>query len=106
MKCVECKYIGNCKEKAKEPNLIGCTSGIPVEKMWIRTNADRIRAMTNEELAEFLANSNNFEPCKNCDYLFKDAMNERCNAPRGFICTKSYAEALIQEWLESEVETE
>ena len=54
MKCAECKYIRTCKEKAKEPNLGGCTSGIPIEKMGIRTNGDAIRAMTNQELAEFI----------------------------------------------------
>lgn len=52
MKCAECRYNGNCKEKSERPDLCGCTSGIPIEKMGIRTNGDAIRAMTNEELAE------------------------------------------------------
>lgn len=70
-----------------------------------KTNADRIRNMTNKELAEFLS-SDDFEACKNCDYLFKDAMNESCNAPSDFVCTKTYAAALIQKWLESECDAE
>lgn len=86
MKCAECKFSGNCKEKAKEPNLIGCTSGIPVEKMGIRTNADRIRAMTNAELADFL--------CKvKSDYQWADH-----EFPSEDACGD------WDEWLESEVE--
>lgn len=86
MKCAECKYAGNCKEKAKEPKLIGCTSGIPVEKMGIRTNAERIRAMTNAELADFL--------CKvKSDYQWADH-----EFPSEDACGD------WDEWLESEVE--
>ncbi len=83
MKCVDCKYIGNCKEKAKEPNLIGCTSGIPVEKMGIKTNGDRIRKMTNEELADIIM----------CPY---GTRAPSCGKPNCFKCCR--------EWLESEVE--
>ena len=69
-----------------------------------KTNADRIRSMSDEELAEFLADSEIFSPCKNCDFHFVDAMNDDCKAPDGWICTKGYAAALIQKWLQSEVE--
>lgn len=69
-----------------------------------KTNADRIRSMSDEELAEFLADSEIFSPCKNCDFHFVDAMNDDCKAPDGWICTKGYASALIQNWLQSEVE--
>ncbi len=69
------------------------------------TNFEWIKRMNVEELAEFLA-SDNFKACQNCEYIFKDAMNESCNAPRGFVCTKIYAAALIQKWLESECEAE
>lgn len=68
------------------------------------TNADRIRAMSDEELAEFLADSEIFSPCKNCDFHFVDAMNDDCKAPDGWICTKGYAAALIQKWMQSKVE--
>lgn len=88
MKCAECKYAGNCKEKAKEPKLIGCTSGIPVEKMGIRTNADRIRAMTNAELAEFL------EKAESAGY------NDSSITPKG---SDGFSMDML-EWLESEVD--
>lgn len=70
----------------------------------IKTQADRIRSMSDEELADFLADSEIFSPCKNCDFHFVDAMNDDCKAPDGWICTKGYAAALIQKWLQSEVE--
>ena len=73
-------------------------------KRYSRTNADRIRSMSDEELAEFLADSEIFSPCKNCDFHFVDAMNDDCKAPDGWICTKGYAAALIQKWLQTEVE--
>ncbi|MGN0271439.1 MAG: hypothetical protein ACI4DL_01660 [Lachnospiraceae bacterium] len=69
-----------------------------------QTNADRIRSFSDEELAEFLADLEIFSPCKNCDFHFVDAMNDDCKAPDGWICTKGYAAALIQKWLQSEVE--
>lgn len=83
MKCAECQYMGKCKEKAKEPNLLRCTIGIPVEKIGIRTNADRIRAMTNEELAEFL--------------LDIESMGYN-----GYSITDGYSD--FKEWLESEAD--
>lgn len=100
MKCEECQYIGKCKEKSKEPNLIGCTSGIPVEKMGIRTNADRIRAMTNEELAEFLVKIS-FGAYQSCMVIDEDCKHFP-DVPQGDeMCKKCF-----KEWLESEVETE
>ena len=68
------------------------------------SNADRIRSFSDEEMAEFLADSEIFSPCKNCDFHFVDAMNDDCKAPDGWICTKGYAAALIQKWPQSEVE--
>ena len=65
------------------------------------TQADRIRSMSDEELADFLADSEIFSPCNNCDFHFADARND-CKAPDGFLCTKGYAAALIQKWLQSE----
>ena len=64
------------------------------------TQADRIRAFSDAELADFLADSEIFSPCKNCDFHFVDV----CKAPYDWICTKGYAAALIQKWLQSEVE--
>ena len=65
-----------------------------------KTNADNIRSMSDYELADFLADREIFNACNNCDF---HRCND-CNAPSDFICTKGYAAALIQEWLQSEVE--
>lgn len=64
------------------------------------TNADKIRKMTNKELADFLADTDKFSACQHCDYLFKDCTCDFCNAPSGFVCVKAYASALIGRWLE------
>lgn len=99
MKCAECSYNGNCKEKSERPDLCGCTSGIPIEKMDIKTNEDRIRAMTNQELAEFLL-------------IFDDATdkyNYILQVIRSFSIydscdSKEEAKKKQLEWLESEVD--
>lgn len=88
MKCAECKYLGNCNQKLEEPNLIGCTSGIPIEKIGIKTNGDRIRKMANEELAEFL------EKAESAGY------NDSSITPKG---SDGFHMDML-EWLESEVE--
>lgn len=59
--------------------------------------------MNNEELADLLADTNKFNSCQYCEYLFKDAMCEFCYAPRNFVCDKTHAVALIAHWLEDEV---
>lgn len=58
-----------------------------------QTNADRIRAMSDEELAEFLTE---YEICTNCKYLAS-----KCEFDG--ICTKGFASAMAYEWLKSEV---
>ncbi len=93
MKCAECKYLGKCKEKAKMPDLSGCTSGIPIERMGIKTNGDRIRAMTNEELAEFI------EKAKMCGAMItRETTSVKCCD-----CTDGFCKN-VSEWLESEVD--
>lgn len=67
-----------------------------------QTNADRIRAMSDEELAEFMANKGGYIACNQCDFFNRD--EEKCESPSGWLCTKGYAEALIHNWLQSEVE--
>lgn len=62
-------------------------------------NADRIRAMTDEELAEFLEG---FVACDGCKY--KDRKTCRCTFENP--CTHGFAEAMIIEWLKSEAEQE
>lgn len=64
----------------------------------IQTNADKIRNMTDEELAEFLIRQH---ACDCCDFYGRGA---RCNAPDGFVCTNGYASAIIQKWLQEEAE--
>ena len=54
MKCINCNNAGKCLDHREIPDLAGCTSGIPDRKA--KTNADRIRNMTDEELAEWLHN--------------------------------------------------
>lgn len=49
MKCDECKNANICLDHREEETLVGCTSGIPDRK--VHTNADRIRNMSDEELA-------------------------------------------------------
>ena len=95
MKCDDCKYVGKCKEKAKMPDLSGCTSGIPIEKMGIKTNADRIRAMSNAELYELI------EKAKMCGALItRETTSEECCGCKDGFCKD------VAEWLESEAKTE
>lgn len=102
--CKNCKYEDMCLIKDKISKKIEmCTI---FETAGKQTNADRIRSLSDEELAEFLADSEIFSPCKNCDFHFVDEMNDDCIAPDGWICTKGYAAALIQKWLQSEVEVD
>lgn len=64
-----------------------------------QSNADRIRNMTDEELAKFLSE---FNACKVCEHYNKEA--DRCYADSGFVCVKAYAEAIIGDWLKHPVE--
>ena len=67
-----------------------------------KTNADRIRSMGDEELTEFMANIGGYIACCQCNFF--NHYEEKCESPYGWICTKGYAAALIQKWLQSEVE--
>lgn len=64
-----------------------------------RTNADRIRGMSDEELAKFLSE---FRACNVCEQF--DARLGKCNADNNFLCVKAYAEAIIGDWLNKPVE--
>ena len=70
MTCRQCKYITVCMAQADglgqvfDPNYDGehgCTDFAPF------TNADRIRAMSDEELSEFLTHMNPTN-CKDCAF--------------------------------------
>ena len=60
-----------------------------------QTNADRIRSMTDEELAEFLES---YSVCENCEYLH----GERCSLENP--CVHGFANAMAHKWLRKEVE--
>lgn len=59
------------------------------------SNADVIRNMTDEELAEFLEG---FTICDHCEYY----KNERCTLDNP--CVHGFAQAMAQEWLQTEVD--
>ena len=63
------------------------------------TNADKIRNMTDEELAKFLAD---FNECEVCGQFDKNS--GKCNELSKFICTKGYKELVAYEWLKRPVE--
>ena len=57
-------------------------------------NGEKIRSMTDEELAKFLSE---FSACNICEQF--DKRLDRCGADSGFVCVKEYAEAIIGDWL-------
>lgn len=63
------------------------------------TNADKIRNMTDEELAKFLVD---FNECEVCNQFDKNS--GKCNELSKFICTKGYKELVAYEWLKQPVE--
>jgi hypothetical protein len=66
------------------------------------TNADRIRGMTDEELANELTRNPSI-PCRMCEYW--DYKLSLCRAWTGdFTCTTRYAEALTLDWLKAGTE--
>lgn len=97
--CKGCAYVSRGEHEAP---CIKCTQNAS-DNYKRMNNADRIRSMSDDELAEFLADPEIFSPCKNCDFHL-DTTNDDCKAPYGWICTKGYAAALIKKWLQSEVE--
>ena len=64
-----------------------------------QSNADRIRGMTDEELAKFLSE---FSSCNICEQF--DKRLDRCGADNHFVCVKEYAEAIIGDWLKQPAE--
>lgn len=94
----EFESCDKCKHNMKMPNEEPCCGCIhnAVDKFEPKTNADRIREMSDEELAELLIRQH---ACDKCDYFGGGA---RCKAPGGFVCTNGYAEALMLQWLKSE----
>lgn len=64
-----------------------------------QNNADRIRDMSDEELARFLSE---FSACNVCEYY--DSETNRCDTDGNFLCVKAYAEGIIGRWLKQPVE--
>ena len=89
MKCNKCSNANICLDHIEIPSLSGCTSGIPDRK--VPTNADKIRNMSDEELAEQLFNKSR------CDNCFANC-NDKDNCPSLGSCYSRHLE-----WLQSEV---
>jgi hypothetical protein len=88
--CGECKhYYDNCGTIS--PNIIADYCEDFVSRTM--TNGDRIRSMSDEELAELI----NRHWCYCCGYVVDDFGN--CNSPAEKSCEES-----ILEWLKKEVE--
>lgn len=60
------------------------------------TNGEKIRGMTDEELAKFLSG---FTACQLCEYYDKEF--DRCDSIP--LCVKKYAEAIVGDWLKQPV---
>lgn len=89
--CRKCKH--NYKMPGDEPRCNRmCDGESDFESI---TNADKIRSMSDEELAEFLEK---FEVCSNCEYMDK----KRCTLDNP--CVHSIAVAMALKWLQSEAE--
>ena len=90
MKCDECNNANICLDHIELPDLVGCTSGVPNRK--ITTNADRIRDMSDEELAEYL-------PCLHM-VNWKKGNYDTCVHPND----KDECKKCILNWLQLEAE--
>lgn len=91
MKRDECNNANICLDHIEFPSLGGCTSGMPDRK--VITNADRIRNMSDEELAEFL------------DIVGEDGISSQvCDIPCDCCCEKTECSKCWEDWLQSEAE--
>ena len=89
MKCSECPEYNECSKKY---NLTSRRRRCPKAKEEkVVTNADRIRAMRDEELAEFLNRVK--EPCGCCQLSAVDGA-----------CTETLCDDAMEEWLKQPVE--
>lgn len=85
----------NCNLCKEYQSGIACTYCDDGSKFARMSNADHIRAMSDEELAEFLEQ---FEVCSHCEYSDK----ERCTFENP--CVHDFATAMALKWLQSETE--
>ena len=94
------EYTGcnNCKYDSKESNefpCVECSHNRAVDYYEPKTNADRIRNMTDEELAEFLEKTVYY-----CRGRQNDKYCEDCPLFECRVCNGEY----IGKWLQAEVE--
>ena len=96
--CKGCKYQ-YCSPESKE--CMGCKQN-SVDKYKRMTQADRIRAMSGEELAEFIIN--------NCDNPISQKNDDMCDYCEKYEdektaeCDREGCKKAIVKWLRSEVE--
>lgn len=67
------------------------------------TNADRIRSMSDEELATEITKNPSI-PCRMCEYYNHEL--GYCDARHDFVCVTAYAEALALDWLKQPAKEE
>ena len=89
--CRICHNI-SCSNHGKNVSFLG--DGWKCNYIPVPTNADRIRAMSNEELAEFLS-SGLKEPCDCCQLAVFDGA-----------CTETLCDDAMMKWLQQPVEGE
>ena len=88
------KECNQCPHEFNDKNLEPCKDCVPKKK----TNADRIRAMSDEELAELITSGELCAICPMCDFYGKDLCYiENDNTEKNF--SKG-----ILSWLQSEAE--
>lgn len=92
MSCSRCKFQ---RRSNLELPCLECTGNRAIDYFKPMTNADRIRNMSDEELAEFLEG---FTICDHCEYY----KNERCTLDNP--CVHGFAQAMAQKWLQAEVD--
>ena len=93
--CDSCFYNGKCEKQKNTFVLAACKDGTPHEKF---TNADKIRNMTNEELAESRIDRIDIY-CKSDTQMWTGDFS-------GIAESKGEALKLEKKWLESECDAE
>ena len=87
--CMNCKHV---TKKETDFPCNECKHGVNVKDHYKpRSNADRIRSMSDEELAEFLTDHHRY-PCKYCGSCWADSESDEMGCGKGLI-----------QWLKSEV---
>lgn len=100
--CLICKAEGNSlADNIRAARDTICLSNVNLAARKIKeTNGDRIRRMTDEELADFLL-SEKSDVCTHCEFHGKDF--NRCTLENP--CVKELASTMLLDWLASEKET-